>query len=339
MRLRWIAVVAMIAALNCRPASETAPGHRPVIDMFLLAYDPELYEADPRKDYGTLAGLVGTSAAGIPNPVTGRLSPAHEVDHMRQTLLEMERHNVVLGVVSGRLNDVVRWRNAAPDRLWGAAIMFAPEFYPPESPAPSIEDLRRAAADAQIQVLGEMVNQVMGIPSNDPRLDPYFALAEELDLPVGIHTGTGPGEDTYRMAPSYRLSLGNPLLLEDVLLRHPRLRVYLMHGGAPWLEGTIAIMQTFRERVYADVSVLSWFDSDNHVGFHAYLRRMIEAGLGSQIMFASEQSAWPDAIGRGIAAVEAATFLTSQQRADILYNNAARFLRLAEDQIRRHHER
>jgi len=26
----------------------------------------------------------------------------------------------------------------------------------------------------------------------DPRLDPYWAMAEELDIPVGIHMGFGP---------------------------------------------------------------------------------------------------------------------------------------------------
>jgi predicted TIM-barrel fold metal-dependent hydrolase len=63
---------------------------------------------------------------------------------------------------------------------------------------------------------------------------------------------------------------------------------------------------------------------------------MIDAGLGTQMMFASEQSAWPDAIARGIEAVESAAFLTVKQKADILYNNAARFLRLTEEQRRGH---
>jgi predicted TIM-barrel fold metal-dependent hydrolase len=126
------------------------------------------------------------------------------------------------------------------------------------------------------------------------------------------------------------------LAVRGVLIRHPKLRVYLMHGGATWLEGTIAIMQTFRSRVYCDLSILSWVDSDDHSGLHSYLRRMIDAGLGTQMMFASEQSAWPDAIARGIEAVESAAFLTVKQKADILYNNAARFLRLTEEQRRGH---
>jgi predicted TIM-barrel fold metal-dependent hydrolase len=36
----------------------------------------------------------------------------------------------------------------------------------------------------------------------------------------------------------------------------------------------------------------------------------------------------PDAIGMAIASIESADFLTEEQKRDILYNNAARFLRL-----------
>ena len=35
--------------------------------------------------------------------------------------------------------------------------------------------------------IGEIATQYSGIAPNDPALEPYFALAEELDLPVLIH--------------------------------------------------------------------------------------------------------------------------------------------------------
>lgn len=46
---------------------------------------------------------------------------------------------------------------------------------------------------------------------------------------------------------------------------------------------------------------------------------------------------WPEAIERAVATIEGAPFLTHEQKRDILYNNAARFLRLSEDEIARHH--
>jgi predicted TIM-barrel fold metal-dependent hydrolase len=40
---------------------------------------------------------------------------------------------------------------------------------------------------------------------------------------------------------------------------------------------------------------------------------------------------WPDALEFAIDNIESADFLTERQKRDILYNNAARFLRLSED--------
>ena len=44
-------------------------------------------------------------------------------------------------------------------------------------------------------------------------------------------------------------------------------------------------------------------------------------------------------IERAVAVIEEAPFLTEEQKRDILYNNAARFLRLSEEEIARHHGR
>ena len=46
---------------------------------------------------------------------------------------------------------------------------------------------------------------------------------------------------------------------------------------------------------------------------------------------------WPGVIERSIAVIEEAPFLSAEQRRDILYNNAARFLRLSAQDIERHH--
>jgi uncharacterized protein len=48
---------------------------------------------------------------------------------------------------------------------------------------------------------------------------------------------------------------------------------------------------------------------------------------------------WPGVIERAVAVIEDAPFLTAEQKRDIFYNNAARFLRLGADEIARHHGR
>jgi predicted TIM-barrel fold metal-dependent hydrolase len=62
--------------------------------------------------------------------------------------------------------------------------------------------------------------------------------------------------------------------------------------------------------------------------FHDYLQSLLRAGLGSRLMFGSDQMFWPEAIGMAIEGIESAPFLTRQQKRDIFCHNAARFFKL-----------
>jgi uncharacterized protein len=95
-------------------------------------------------------------------------------------------------------------------------------------------------------------------------------------------------------------------------------------------------MKTRRGTGYYKV-VISWVIP--RAEFHAYLRRLVEAGFGKRVMFGSDLMIWPDTLRLAIEAVESASFLTAEQKRDILYNNAARFLRLSNEEIARHHGR
>jgi hypothetical protein len=57
----------------------------------------------------------------------------------------------------------------------------------------------------------------------------------------------------------------------------------------------------------------------------------MQAGFGKRLMFGSDQMRWPETIGMAVKAIESAPFLTDEQKRDILYNNAVRFLRLKEE--------
>jgi len=60
--------------------------------------------------------------------------------------------------------------------------------------------------------------------------------------------------------------------------------------------------------------------------------------FGKRLMYGSDQMWWPSAIERSIKAVNSAPFLSDQDKQDIFYNNAARFLRLSEEEIAKHQE-
>ena len=65
--------------------------------------------------------------------------------------------------------------------------------------------------------------------------------------------------------------------------------------------------------------------------FYDHLEALVRAGLGKRLMFGSDQMRWPQKIGEAIEAIRQAPFLTDEQKRDILFNNAARFLRLDEE--------
>ena len=147
----------------------------------------------------------------------------------------------------------------------------------------------------------------------DPLLDPYFALAEELDVPVGLHMGEGPpGGPNVEGYSAYRVRMGNPLLLEDVLIRHPKLRIYVMHYGSPFVDDMIALLYSYPQ-VYVDVAQNDWGFPRKH--FHAQLRRLVEAGFGKRILFGSDQMIWPETIGLAIETINSADFLSDEQKA------------------------
>jgi len=254
-------------------------------------------------------------------------SPETDAEVMVQTLEVMERRNI-FGVLSGTPDRVATWMEAAPGRFFpGLEFQLGRDDLSPDS-------LRTLHTEGRLAVLAEVTNQYAGIAPDDERMEPYWALAEELDIPVGIHIGTGPPGVIYLGASGYRARLHSALTLEEVLVRHPGLRVYIMHAGFPMLDDLLALMYA-HPQVYVDVGVIVF--TQTRASFYGYLRGIVETGFGNRVMFGSDQMVWPGVIERSIAVIEEAPFLSDEQKRDILYDNAARFLRLSEQEIARHH--
>jgi uncharacterized protein len=202
--------------------------------------------------------------------------------------------------------------------------------FPDEQPFPTVAALREMIAGGTVKVLGELNAQYMGIMPNDPALEPYFALAEELDVPVGIHLGFAAPGVAYaanafpsRKSPKFRGDAGRPLPLEDVLVKHPKLRAYVMHAAWPFLD-EMTYLLAMHPQLYVDVSVLQY--AIPRPAYYRYLAQLVEAGFGKRIMFGSDGSG--RRLREGIDALTAAPFLSAEQKRDILHDNAVRFLRL-----------
>jgi hypothetical protein len=184
---------------------------------------------------------------------------------------------------------------------------------------------RQLAKDGRIAVLGELVWQYAGLLPTDPQLDPVWQLAEDLDIPMAIHLGPTPAGWGQTVNHDVRIRNGSPLLLEDALVKYPKARVYVMHAGWPFADDMVAMLYQY-PNLYVDIAWIDW--SMPRAEFHAFLRRLVNAGFTDRILFGSDQMQWPDAIGVAIDAVESAEFLKDGQKGRIFCGNAARFLRL-----------
>lgn len=235
-----------------------------------------------------------------------------------QGIAMLARFNM-LALAGGDAAAVDDFRSHAPDRILPAIGFGSPDRFP------TIASLRALHAAGKLKALSEITAQYSGIAPNDSRLEPYFALAEELDIPVGIHLGPGPPGTIYFATPDYRAAAGDPMLLEPVLVRHPRLRVYAMHAGWPMGDAMIAMLYA-HPQLYVDVGILDYAYPAKD--FYAYLKRLVDAGFEKRIMFGSDNMIWPDSIPIAIRRIEQAPSLSADQKRLIFHDNAARFLRI-----------
>jgi predicted TIM-barrel fold metal-dependent hydrolase len=253
-----------------------------------------------------------------PNPRTGKIPEWKSDEEMIDIMLATLRDNKVTKVIaSGSITTVAKYQRVDSERI-------IPGFdYPYEgnTSLPDTATFVRYIKDKRISVFGELALQYEGKTLADPEFEPYLVICERLSIPVALHTGLAP-PGTPNKFPKFRTHLGNPQLIEEVLIKHPKLKIQLMHMGFPWLQETKAIMHIYPQ-VYADIGVLDWNRPVSE--FYSYLKSFIESGFGKRIMFGSDQMAWPDAIPLAIHNVENAPFLTEEQKQDIFYNNAARF--------------
>jgi predicted TIM-barrel fold metal-dependent hydrolase len=108
-----------------------------------------------------------------------------------------------------------------------------------------------------------------------------------------------------------------------------------MHAGYPMLEDLRALLFS-HPQVYVDIGSIVY--TEPRPAFYRFLQGIVEAGYGERVMFGSDQMVWPGVIEPSIQIIEEAPFLSEAPKRDIFYNNAARFLRLSEAVISKHHQ-
>lgn len=288
----------------------TLVGNTPRPDMCLWFLE-DMPGADPK--YSADFSFQKTDCV---NPIKAATS---DEDLKKQFIETLERLNIT-AVTFGNTEALYAWKNAAPDRIIpGIGVSTAQGI--------SVQAMRDSLSSGYYKVMSECAPQYQGLSPSDPSLDAYFAIAEELDIPVGIHMGTGGNGSANIRGSKFRASMGNPFELEDLLHRHPKLRVWVQHAAYPMIDELIAVMG-WNAYVFTDISGFIWSYPQEEV--HMVLKRLIQAGFGKRIMYGTDFMGYPKMIEASIGLIQNASYLTEEQKRDILYNNAARFLRIDE---------
>jgi uncharacterized protein len=198
----------------------------PIIDMHLHAF------------------LEQDISGPIVHPPSGLTSPPTPKEHTQQCTALMKEYNIVLAVVDGETPEMVEpWIEILGDDSVISGLRISKKRL-----EPSIDQFESLVSERKAELFGETAPIYQGLSPSDFTLMPYYAIAEQLNIPVAIHTG-GAGPQKNR---SFRLRLGDPLLLEDILVAYPNLRVYMMHAGAHFYQRAIIMMYQY-PNLYADI--------------------------------------------------------------------------------------
>ena len=249
-------------------------------------------------------------------------------DSLRIQTLRALRTNNVYAVTSGDLSMVRKWHSEEPKRIINGVYW---DFGISKTNGLTVDSLSRLFKSGEFKVFAEVAIQYEGYSPSDSAFEPYLKMAEELDIPVGVHIGPGPPGVIYLGSNNYRASMHSAFVLENALVKHPKLRLYAMHAGWPLIDDMIATLYA-HPQLYIDLGLISYDIPEKE--FYYYLERIVNAGFCNRIMFGSDNMVWPETIQFAIDRINKARFLTAEQKRDILFNNAARFLRITPEQIK-----
>ncbi|MFL6276550.1 MAG: amidohydrolase family protein [Blastocatellia bacterium] len=302
--------------IACSPSAGQTPtkrikaGDYKALDVHLHATSPEPYKQADSASFGAhrkTANRMVTDPAML----------------LKQTIAYMDRNNVRLGLLSGENDLVQSWAKAHPGR-------FLPSFTPDTSP--DTKDHRAAAMQFEREIdqgkwraMGELGLAYDGLALNDPVLFPYYEVCERKGIPVFFHTGLDGPEPQQLVSPKFRIELGDPLLLQDVVIRFPKLKIVIMHMGWPFADHAMYMLYAY-PNVYLDTAVVNWILGPSV--FNRMLKEAVETVGSDRILFGSDQMVWPQMITPAVQAIKRADYLTAEDKRRILWENAASLLRV-----------
>jgi len=110
----------------------------------------------------------------------------------------------------------------------------------------------------------------------DKRCQVIYDLATEFDVPVMFHTG-----DTY--SPKGKLRYSHPLIIDDVAVDNPEMKIVICHLGNPWIRDCMEVVYK-NKNVFTDVSGLTLGD------FNKKFERFMGNQVREMLLYAGDPS-------------------------------------------------
>jgi uncharacterized protein len=154
----------------------------------------------------------------------------------------------------------------------------------------------------------------------DPKLAPVYALAEEFDVPVMIHTG-----DTYN--PRGKVKFAHPLHVDDVAVDYPNVKFVICHLGNPWLRDCMEVIYK-NANCWADISGLVLGDFSDR--FESYMRRQLQEMMiwgvnPRKVLFGTD---WPISTMESYVAFMDELKMPAEDRRRMMSENAAELFKI-----------
>jgi predicted TIM-barrel fold metal-dependent hydrolase len=302
----------LLATLLCLcsfrvPLGAQSVRNRDVIDVHLHAMHPEEFSNPALANFGAHRKTYGTNERD-PEAL------------LRRTIAEMDKNHISRGVISGDDDLIAKWVAQYPNRFLASYNHWC------DGKPETIAKFESEWKAGKWKAIGELGLPYGGHPLNDPACFPLFELAQRYDIPVFFHTGSG-GPHPQSFAPKFRISLSDPLLLEDVAIRFPKLKIVIAHMGWPFYDHALYMLWTY-ENVYLDTSVANWIVGKEL--FNRMLQEAVDTVGSDRILFGSDQMVWPQMITPAVESIRGAPFLSDQDKKNILGENARRLLKIAD---------
>ncbi len=137
---------------------------------------------------------------------------------------------------------IADYARAHPEKLIGFAAVDPAHDDAREILEHAVDDLKLRGAK-----LGPIYQNIHPM---DERMLPVYDFCEKRGLPIMIHQGT-----TFPRRAPLKYSL--PILLEDVAMKFPELKMIIAHMGHPWIAETVALIRK-QPNFFADISALHY---------------------------------------------------------------------------------